>query len=234
MDLTNAKPLRDWWRLAPLVLANLLPLAAVFWYGWSLSDLILLYWLESGVIGFFTVARMLVARSEGLPQAVARLGKRFGVPFFVMHYGIFWLVHGMFVYAFFGGADDAMMSRPGSFFFGAFINTFTRADVFAWPLLGLLVSHALSFVTEYLLTGAYRSATINQLMAQPYGRVVVLHLTILGGGFLAMALGPSTAVLLVFVAVKVGVDLWTQRREGEVVSLTPAAPESVGGGESGS
>ena len=46
------------------------------------------------------------------------------------------------------------------------------------------------FVPDQLyLGGAYRTAIVPMLMIQPCGRVVVLHLAILGGGFLVTFLG---------------------------------------------
>jgi hypothetical protein len=44
-------------------------------------------------------------------------------------------------------------------------------------------------------------------MQQPYGRIVVLHLTILGGGFLMMALHSPVVGLLLPVALKIALDL---------------------------
>ena len=58
-------------------------------------------------------------------------------------------------------------------------------------------------------------------MQQPYGRVVVLHLAILGGGFLIMALKSPTAGLVLLVVLKIILDVrshWKERRR--------AAPES--------
>jgi hypothetical protein len=50
-------------------------------------------------------------------------------------------------------------------------------------------------------------------MKEPYTRVVVLHLTILGGGWAVMALGEPQAALVVLVLVKIAVDLAAHRRQ---------------------
>lgn len=83
------------------------------------------------------------------------------------------------------------------------------------PVAGVLVSHGASFVTDYLASGKYRRVGVNDLMLQPYGRVVVLHLTIIVGAFLAMLVGPSQLVLLLFVVIKISVDVWAQLRVGK-------------------
>lgn len=211
--------------LAFLLLANLLPLVGVFAWGWSLSDLLLLYWIENGVVGIYTVAKLLLVQPEGQSPGQRLASKAFGVPFFIVHYGMFWLVHGLFVVTLFGGmlfggASPTIPVQPQTFFFAAVIVSWMRADVLAWPVAGLLVSHGVSFLSNYLAQGEYRRQSVNELMGQPYGRVVVLHVTILAGGFLAMLLGQSQLVLLLFVALKAVVDLWAHLREHGRVSNT--------------
>ena len=44
-------------------------------------------------------------------------------------------------------------------------------------------------------------------MQQPYGRIVVMHVAILGGGFLMLALHSPTVGLLLLVALKITFDL---------------------------
>jgi hypothetical protein len=56
-------------------------------------------------------------------------------------------------------------------------------------VLALFVSHGVSFVQNYLLKGEYAAARPEKLMGSPYGRIVVMHIAILAGGFLTMAIG---------------------------------------------
>src|SRR5213596_4078265 len=58
-----------------------------------------------------------------------------------------------------------------------------RANQLGWGLLGLVVSHGLSFYSNYLKSGEYERASLNALMSQPYSRVMVLHMTVLLGGW---------------------------------------------------
>jgi hypothetical protein len=105
-----------WYRISSSVLAvvllvavNLVPLAGVVWWGWNLLSILALYWVENGIVGAFNALKILRAEGTSLP-GMARM--RFnGRPietvargplaaFFVMHYGIFWAVHGLFVLLF--------------------------------------------------------------------------------------------------------------------------------------
>jgi hypothetical protein len=50
-------------------------------------------------------------------------------------------------------------------------------------------------------------------MSQPYSRVVVLHLTIIGGAFLVASLGTPLALLVLLILLKTAVDLRAHLRE---------------------
>jgi hypothetical protein len=82
-----------------------------------------------------------------------------------------------------------------------------------WAILGLVVSHGVSFVTNYIGKNEYRRVGLMELMNQPYGRIVVMHLAILFGGFLVLALHSRTPALLLLVALKIGFDLRCHARE---------------------
>ncbi len=82
-----------------------------------------------------------------------------------------------------------------------------------WGVLVLLISHGLSFFQNYIGKNEYRKVEITALMSQPYGRVVILHVTIIIGGFLAMLLGAPVAALLFLIVLKVVIDITTHLRE---------------------
>src|ERR1044071_8277792 len=166
---------------AVLVFANAIPLFGVLFLGWQVFPLILLYWLENVIVGGFNVLRMLVADPQ---DPIPWGGKAFLIPFFCVHFGGFTTVHGVFVFAMFGGPAYAHQFFPSP----ASVLAAIRQTGIGFAALGLVISHGVSFVGNYLLSGEYRRASLQQLMSQPYGRVIVMHLVILGGGFLVMAL----------------------------------------------
>lgn len=57
------------------------------------------------------------------------------------------------------------------------------------------MSHGVSFAVNYIASGAYRTADPGRLLFAPYGRVMVLHVVILLGGFMVQALGSIIAPL---------------------------------------
>ena len=201
-ESTPEKPVSAWVLLA----ANLIPVAGVLLWGWSVFALLVLFWMENVLLGVFFVLRMLCADPRD-PALWA--GKLFLVPFFCFHYGMFTAIHGAFVFSLFGGKA---YSPPGL----QVLEPAARAasDLGLWlPLAVLFASHGFSFLWNYLYRGEFRRAQLTRLMAQPYGRIVVLHITIILGGIGAMALGSPVWALLVLLALKIGLDLRAHLKE---------------------
>ena len=224
------------WAVAALLAVNLIPLAGVLLLGWRLSDLMLLYWLENGIIGAFTVLKILTsrvpagepgaARGEVLGPLAHRLGAVGTAMFFTVHYGIFWTVHGVFVRLFFAPAPGPFgggwsgPGLPGAGFGGVPMGAESLGPAvgavsggFALALVSLVVSHGTSYVVNFLGRGEDRSLSPLALMQRPYGRVIVLHVTILGGGLFAMFLGQPLLSLVLLVALKTGIDVHAHLRE---------------------
>lgn len=185
---------------AALVLANLVPLAGGLLGLWSVAEIMILFWAENLVIGLFNLLRM----------ATVLLGRRAFemlvlMPFFTLHYGGFTAVHGVFVVHVFGPPEVAdILDAPALLLSPAGL---------LWPLLALAASHGLSFALNFLGAGEWRRIEPDALMFQPYGRVIVLHLVILAGGAIALALGAPLGALALLVLLKIGADLVAHRRE---------------------
>jgi uncharacterized membrane protein YphA (DoxX/SURF4 family) len=86
-------------------------------------------------------------------------------------------------------------------------------QAFLWALASLFISHGISFVHNFILKGEYLHTTGQQLMTNPYSRIVVMHIAILGGAFLSGAVGSPVAVLIVLVVLKTIIDLKLHFRE---------------------
>jgi hypothetical protein len=205
-----------------LVIANLVPLYGVFLLDWPVFPVLVLFWTENVIVGVLNVFKMLMASPA---QPGTWLAKAAMIPFFCVHYGMFTLVHGIFVFVLFGGYLTSGTSFPEP---GSVIQSIAGFQL-GWAILALLVSHVISLAVNYIGKGEYKQASVQALMAQPYGRVVVLHLTILFGGFVAMALGSPAFALLVLILLKTFVDVQAHLREhkryrgrGDV----PAAPHA--------
>ncbi len=205
--------------LVALVAFNLVPLVGVLFWGWSLRLILVLYWLESGIVGVINIFKIALARGPdpvGMTMRVAGPGISRTmpagclIPFFIVHYGIFWLVHGVFVFTLPLFAARVGDSSPPDF-------GVLPGSTLLLAGLGLAISHASSFFLNYVGRREYLRVSPGQQMFSVYGRVVALHLTILGGGFLIVLLGAPVAALAILVVAKIILDLRLHLRERERV-----------------
>jgi hypothetical protein len=205
-----------------LIVVNLIPLFGVLLFGWSLFSIMLLYWLENGIIGFFNIFKIALARAPGSGFTINRRpvspsNKELRIIFFILHYGLFWTVHGVFVFVFFGLSSSS----------GLFGSVGLRGVAIAAA--ALFLSHGVSFFVNFLGKEEYRTVSPDRQMTEPYSRVVVLHVTILAGGFLADSLGAPLAALVLLVLLKTVIDLLAHLREHRKAEMRSGPAASAGG-----
>jgi len=195
-----------------LVAANLIPLYGVLHWGWDLYVLMAVYWMETGIIGFWTAARMAV---------VARWVAIILVPFFIIHFGGFMAGHFLFLWVLFGGDWSQQIASAGDF---------VRVIVFGTGLwlafIALFASHGSSFYLNVLrpmlrarrknaagqAANAHDPPSANpldtrQIMMTPYGRIIVMHVTIVIGAFLIQLFQTKLAAFVLLIALKVVFDV---------------------------
>lgn len=199
--------------LAALVVVNLLPLLAVLLFDWDVASLMVLYWSENLVIGFYTIVKMLT---------VSPLGGLGSSLFFLIHYGGFCAVHGVFIMALLVDGDFSPLPEDPWPLFLVFPQLLLNV---AGQVLGqappewlatfaaLVISHGISFAMNFLYGPEREQMGIKQLMGAPYGRIVVLHVAIILGGFAVMALGQPVFMLMVLILLKLGMDVALHLRQ---------------------
>jgi hypothetical protein len=185
-----------------LVAVNVIPLIGVAFWDWSLMMILVLYWIESGIVGVINVFKIARADGGGEGPAVSvdgnrvtirisgmasGMGRSAVIGFFILHYGIFWVVHGVFIFLLplFAGLSTGLLLGP--------------MDFGPLPLDGLLLSagllaasHTVSFFTNYLGRGEYLRVTPTGQMMSVYGRVVALHVTVVAGAAVIGASAPRS------------------------------------------
>jgi hypothetical protein len=188
--------------LALLVGANLVPLVGVLVFGWDVFSVLFLYWIENGVVGVLNVPKILLtARNRDQPELAGAVV--FMAITFPLHYGIFWLVHGVFIFVLAGG--PLMLSTGGSVDDAVFLALTDRGLLLA--ALGLLTSHVAALLVSYVGHREYLRVSPARQMLAPYPRLIVLHLTIVLGGFAIVILGQPAALVALLVIGKTAIDL---------------------------
>jgi hypothetical protein len=181
-----------------LIAANLIPFAGAVFMGWDLGLVLVLYWAESAIIGFYNLLKIVViGRWMALPAGI----------FFLAHFGGFMAGHFLFLYTFFiegltGGDEAVSLDEVTQMFYGL------------WPALAaLFLSHGYSFLRNFIGHGEYRLRAVKDQMSEPYSRIVFMHLVIIFGGGLTLALGEPTPVLLLVIGLKILLDVRAHLRE---------------------
>lgn len=190
-----------------LIAVNLIPLAGVLFFGWSVLSVVSLYWWESVLIGFFNVFKMMLA--QGAMGNVEIEGKKLNgsyakgciIPFFMVHYNGFMLGQGVFI-------TITLLQDTKQI-----ITHFNWMPYFI-SLGALFISHLIAFFQHYIFTKKYKTASLQGLMFAPYGRVFIQQFVVIGGVFMQDFFPSQLSFLLILIVLKIFADivgyLWTE------------------------
>ena len=177
----------------------------IAFYGWPTFTVLALYWVENVIIGGFTALRILAAGSR-----TERYGESLAVTaFFCVHYGLFCAVHGIFVATLFGGMRS-MSSMIDPLFL--MIGRIAGDRIGVLVLVAMIAAAALDAWRAMATVDADDPKAVSRIMSEPYGRIVVLHVVLLAGGFLMAALQLPSLAALLLVVFKLVYDLRLLRR----------------------
>ncbi len=176
-------------RLGLILLLNLIPVTGVLWLGWDAGQILMLYWIENVAIGAASLARILTARGVGEP--VSGNGPSGPVAlgcFFTVHYGVFTIVHGVLTMV----LAARLMGGAGELWARTFAD-----PVFHWAVLAMVAVQIVILARDWWRSGLWRRSTPFMEMFRPYGRIVVLHVTVLAAAWwLSETSAPVWAVLI--------------------------------------
>jgi hypothetical protein len=220
--------------LALQIAANLLSLGVALWLGWSPALILLLFWAENIVVALWQLPRILLAGgrkrrlmaglmehaletnkdSASTPTEVARaalleldrhlprINNFFVAAFFLVHYGFFTFGHGVFVFQLFLHQEMTLDNV---------LAFFSQKGVML-ALVGLMVSHGANFFSD-LASGRLATANPAKVMGEPYHRIVVLHLVVLGSAFALTFLDAPVAGIVILALVKTFMDVYLYRKQ---------------------
>ncbi|QQG50250.1 MAG: hypothetical protein HZB70_01545 [Candidatus Berkelbacteria bacterium] len=215
-----------WVSVAVLVLVNLIPLAGVKYYDWDLATLMFGYWLETLVLCFFSVIKILCSKSQDrrpeikvevnprtLHFRLRPIGRFEHAVTFLAWSAIFLLVHLTLIFT--------LLSNQTAGQFG-FIEVRTIAEFFyrtdaKFFLLAVFLSHLFSFGVNYIGKQENLIFSPKELMVQPIRRVMALHLAILGGALILARLDTLTGFLWILVILKIILDIIAHLEEHRIV-----------------
>ncbi|NWG23802.1 MAG: hypothetical protein HXY30_05185 [Pseudorhodoplanes sp.] len=209
-----------------LVVTNLVPLAGVLYWNWDLFLLLILYWFDTAIIGFW----MMVQALREPPSDVHRGALGVGIVFVTFHAGIFMTVHFVFLWSLFSGPWRDRVDGIDGFMAVVILGTGLWV-----PIVAMVIGRGLVTLVDLRKAYAWVMSTIvppdspadasgrrKIAIHAFYARIVVMHLTILGGAFLMQSVG-SVAPLIILIALKTAIDLGF---EGFSRMRTPDIPQA--------
>jgi hypothetical protein len=214
-----------------LVLSNLMPLIGVIWWGWDVFLLLMLYWMETAIIAFWTYVGIAtlprgtgVAEQSLIGRFMARAGLLF---FFAAHSGVFMGVHFMFLWILFAGPWAREVDGPEDF-----LRVIVLRTGLWLPLVFMFLVRGLSFGFDRLrprsaraddlppaasvpifpansiVGSAYGSfQDVNAIVGGLYARIVIMHLVILFGAWLTLGTGKGIGPIVLLVVLKTLADV---------------------------
>ena len=182
---------------AVLILSNLVPLIGVILFDWKVGIILVLYWLESIIIGAFNVLKILSVREiVGDRLSIENIGS---AGFFAFHYGLFTFVHGTLISALFLGTSQGVKA----FVTGPLI----------WTAIAFVISHGFSLLINFYGKKEYLGRTPSEQMRRPYSRVIVMHIVVIFSGMIVYKLGDPIFALILFIGLKIAIDLAAHGRD---------------------
>jgi hypothetical protein len=211
-----------------IILVNLMPLTGLVFFGWSVFQILILYWMESLIIGIFNIFKMLSSGLIGSDGKFSIFGTVLGVflsAFFTVHYGGFMFGHLIFLMVLGSGIINGVnavtestspsMGDPitgaASYFLEKFQYGFSSpghffsGEMFAVTL--ILLSHLYQFYSQFFKPQLYKAAEADQFMIQPYRRIVIMHITIIFGMIAVVLLNKNIGILIVWIVIKIIADI---------------------------
>ncbi len=197
--------------LVSLIAANIITIVLAIIQNWDVATVMFIYWVQSIIIGLFTVVSLLTAvnttvnvdSDAGIPsKPLSAFQEKWGFPLFKCGLAGFFAVHyGFFHYAY--------------YFFIVESGLFGQVN-FASPDLYLacgffFLNHLYSFF-YYRKKPAPGTDTMGEDFATPYGRIIPMHLTIIFGGIVTLVLQAfgilsTLPVLVIFLVLKTYADM---------------------------
>jgi hypothetical protein len=216
-----------------LLMAHAVPILGVLLWNWDAFLLLVLYWMETAVIGFWTL--WLIGKAPDRTIGPYNEGKSTAhlIAFFTLHAGIFMTVHFVFLWSLFAGDWKSQIHNLSQFISVIVIGQgLWMALVFLFVARGiapmLLIYGPPWYSRQWLPDAAsvpnpwHRDGILYAL----YARIIVMQIAIIASGFIIEYLGGASAAapLIVLIIVKTAIDLGLFLRTGFDVGKTAEVP----------
>ncbi|MBD3723952.1 MAG: hypothetical protein IE891_04025 [Flavobacteriaceae bacterium] len=170
----------------------------------SATEFVIVYALETVIIGIFHVVKMLTITflSDNMKNDK---GKGVGLTlFFLVHYGFFVFIQTTFFFVFLSMGDDRISDSLGV---SNFLNVLQFEGV-QIALVLMIISHAFKFWFNFYKNKRYQEVELALYMFQPYVRIIIQQFVAIIPGFFIILGNGGYAVAIVLILIRTTVDLY--------------------------
>ena len=198
-----------------LIAVNLVPIWGVWFAGWEATEVFLVYCLESVIIGLYNLLKMWLTTHikkndvwNNTDNNVTIMSGYFFMFFFFIHYGFFIFIQ----LSIFLGASrlEDKLGIGGVFDFIFHLQKYLSYNSLMLLLI-FIVSYGLLTVKDFVWSGEYKSASLGELLFQPYDRIFIQQFTVIVGSIF-VSLGAGKVFITIFVIVKIFFDVFVSFR----------------------
>ncbi len=199
-----------------LIAANLVPIWGVWLRGWDAKQVFLVYCLETIIIGLYNILQMwLITWVKGKDEwtngtTTSMVSGYFFMFFFLIHYGFFVFIQ-MGIFTSTSGTPGLQMGPLGTFelvtHFRKYLTGYAQ-----WLLLFFAIAYGIGILKDFVLSGAYKTVSLNQQMFTPYARIFIQQFVVILGSFFLL-FGGGKIFILIFAVVKIYVELWVDMKK---------------------
>lgn len=214
-----------------LVVVNVCLFIFAIALNWKLFDILLIFWAESLVIGFFNIFKILkIKRKERfnvdlkIPDSATtnQLDNSFdkifillkGVALFTFTL-LFFVLSGLqicFIYVLFG--DFSLIEFVLSMMERRLEIHINDMNSFLIGVGIVFISHGVSFFFNYIGKKEYKTISLKKLLFAPFRRIILVWIVIAAGSYVIVQFGKNSVLLLIpFFIVKILFDLRQHSRE---------------------
>ncbi|OFZ07426.1 MAG: hypothetical protein A3D92_13975 [Bacteroidetes bacterium RIFCSPHIGHO2_02_FULL_44_7] len=186
--------------------------------GWaSPPDIVVIYAIETIVIGIFHAFRMLILTYGSTPDNRKNgLGMTL---FFLVHYNMFTFIQTGFFFVFLAMSDERISS---GFDFQNFI-TVLKIEGVQLALLVMLLSQAIRLYFNFIRKADYRNMEVRTYMFVPYLRILVQQFVAIIPGLFILFLDGGFAAAILLILLRSLLDGFLARMRGDVAFINKSA-----------
>ena len=193
-----------------LIATNLIPLAGVLFFNWNLFAIVLIYWVETVIIIFYSFLRNLRVN----PFFV------FLIPFLVFFWYCFLGIEVSILCGLLGPQGTKIFTAQNMLYPSNFSQFFSKGML--WNCWAIFFQYGFDFFYNFLFKKQYLSTSKKELAEIYTSRLFILHFTLLFGGWLIILLKLHLYGFIMFIVLKTVMDLHfynrNQPRPGPVVA----------------